>query len=218
MIMAQESFKVLSQEEERKYDLKNLKFYKMSTYNESLAYFLEDGKLLVNPNTPSAEHSLIMNLADFDNDKFPVLPENDTPYYRFKGLMNNTDFTESNMIEIFRQLGFNYQNESFYNDAEKFMKTLSVDDKIKFFIPVLYFIGEDLRKLCPDANWSFETIYYFQPFSEVSLYNERNNFSFYDLNTMLEGKLLNENSITFKNIYKKLETKYLKNKKIWDLR
>ena len=72
---------------------------------------------------------------------------------------------------------------------------------MKFFIPTLYFIGEDLRKLCPNAEWDFNILYYFQPFSDASIYYEKRNFSFYDLNLLLEDKLLSNKNITFEYIY-----------------
>ncbi|MNI60394.1 hypothetical protein D3C73_1156060 [compost metagenome] len=86
---------------------------------------------------------------------------------------------------------------------------------MKFFIPVLYFMGEDLRHLCPDAEWEFHTIYYFQPYSEAGLYYEKRKFSFYDLNVLLEDKLLHNKKITFKNIYQKIEKQLVKEKELW---
>lgn len=214
--MAQNNFKVLTKEEEQaNYNLRDLKFYKMSPYNESIAHFVDENNLLVQPNVPAAEHSLILSISDFDNNKFPLLPENDTPYYRYKELMNKESFTKENMLKMLNVLNFNYQTETFYADAEIFFKNLSLDDKMKFFIPALYFIGEDLHKLCPNAEWQFHNLYYFQPFSEAGLYYEKRQFSFYDLNLLLEDKLLNNSSITFKNIYRKVETKLMKDKELW---
>ncbi|MDC8099429.1 hypothetical protein [Chryseobacterium rhizosphaerae] len=215
--MAQNNFKVLTKEvEQANYNLRDLKFYKTSPYNESLAYFIDENNLLVQPNVPAAEHSLILSISDFDSNKFPLLPENDTPYYRYKELMNKEGFTKENMLKILDEVNFNYQKETFYTDAEKFVKTLSLDDKMKFFIPALYFIGEDLHKLCPNAEWQFHTLHYFQPFSDAGLYYEKRQFSFYDLNVLLEEKLLKDKKITFKNIYKRVEKYYLKEKPNWN--
>ncbi|MDV3846054.1 hypothetical protein CMT92_00090 [Elizabethkingia anophelis] len=214
--MAQNNFKVLTREEEQaNYNLRDLKFYKMSTYNESLAYYIDDNNLLVQPNVPAAVYSLILSISDFDNNKFPLLSENDTPYYRYKELMNKEKFTEENMLKILNELNFSYQKDTFYTDAEKFVKMLSLDDKMKFFIPVLYFIGEDLHKLCPNAEWQFNTLYYFQSFSEAGLYYEKRQFSFYNLNLLLENKLLNNKSITFKRIHQKIEKQLMKDKELW---
>ncbi|MCY1662607.1 hypothetical protein [Chryseobacterium sp. SL1] len=215
-MMAQNSFKVLTKEEEQaNYNLRDLKFHKMSSYNESIAHFIDETNLLVQPNIPAAKHSLILSISDFDNNKFPLLPENDTPYYRYREFMNKEGFTKENMLKMLNELNFNYQPETFYTDAEKFVKTLSLDDKMKFFIPTLYFIGEDLHKLCPNAEWQFNTLNYFQPFSDVGLYYEKRNFSFYDLNLLLEEKLLNNKNITFKHIYQKVEKKLMKDKELW---
>lgn len=214
--MAQTNFKVLTKEvEQANYNLRNLKFYKMSPYNESIAYFIDGDNLLVQPNVPAAEHSLILSISDFDSNKFPLLPENDTPYYRYREFMNKERFTKENMLKILNELNFNYQKNTFYTDAEKFVKMLSLDDKKKFLIPTLYFIGEDLHELCPNAEWQFHNLYYFQPFSEAGLYYEKRQFSFYDLNLLLEDKLLNNKSITFKNIYRKVEKKLMKDKELW---
>ncbi|MFP3831372.1 hypothetical protein [Chryseobacterium sp. SIMBA_028] len=216
IMIAQNNFKVLTKKEEQaNYNLRDLKFYKMSSYNESLAYYIKKDNLLVQPNVPAAEHSLIMSITDFDSNKFPLLPENDTPYYRYRELMNKESFSKEEMLKIFNKLNFNYNEETFYPDAEKFVKTLSLDDRKKFFIPVLYFIGEDLHKLCPNAEWNFNILYYFQPFYEVGLYYEKRNFSFYDLNLLLEDKLLNNKNITFKSIYQKIEKKLIKDKELW---
>lgn len=216
--MAQNNFKVLTKEEEQaNYNLRDLRFYKMSPYNESIAYVIDGDNLLVIPNVPAAEHSIILSTSDFDSNNLPLLPENDTPYYRYRELMNKEGFTKESMLNILKELNFNYQKDTFYADAERFAKRLSIEDKIKFFIPALYFIGEDLQELCPNAEWQFHILYYFQPFAEVSLYYEKWQFSFYDLNLLLEAKLLSGKSITFKNIYKKVAGYYLKEKNIWDL-
>lgn len=218
IIMAQNSFKILTKEvEQANYNLRNLKFYKMSPYNESIAHFIDETNLLVQPNVPAAEHSLILSISDFDSNNFPLLTENDTPYYRYKELMNKESFIKDNMLKILDELNFNYQQETFYADAEKFVKTLSLDDKIKFFIPALYFIGEDLHKLCLNAEWDFNILYYFQPFNEPVLVYDEHFYSFYDLNLLLEEKLLNGKNITFQKIYKRVEGYYLKKRAIWDL-
>lgn len=213
--MGQNSFKVLTKEEEGNYNLRDLKFYKMSPYNESIAYFIDEHNLLVQPNFPTAEHSLILNTSDFDSNIFPLLSENDTPFYRHRELMNKEGFTEGNMLKILNELNFNYQKDTFYVDAEKFVKTLSVTDKKNFFIPVLYFIGEDLHKLCPNAEWQFHTLNYFEPFSEAGLYYEKRQFSFYDLNILLEDKLLKNKGITFKQVYQKVEKQLMNEKELW---
>ena len=120
------------------------------------------------------------------------------------------------MLKILNELNFNYQKDTFYADTEKFVKMLSLDDKMKFFVPALYFIGEDLHELCPDAKWQFHTLYYFQPFSGAGLYYEKYNFSFYDLNLLLEDKLLKNKSIKFRDMYKRLEKKFNKEKPNWN--
>ncbi|GAA4173723.1 hypothetical protein GCM10022218_17040 [Sphingobacterium ginsenosidimutans] len=70
-------------------------------------------------------------------------------------------------------------------NAEKFSKRLSLDDKMKYLIPVQYFIGEDLIKPCYEAKWEFNIRRYFQSFFEACR--------------------------------KKVESCYLKEKRIWDL-
>ncbi|MCQ4139534.1 hypothetical protein [Chryseobacterium sp. EO14] len=216
IMMAQNSFKVLTKEEEQaNYSLRDLKFYKMSSYNESIAHFIDENNLLVQANDSGVEHSLILSISDFDNNKFPLLPENDTPYYRYREFMNKEGFTKENMLKMLNDLNFNYQPETFYTDAEKFVKKLSLDDKMKFIIPLQYFIGEDLHKLCPNAKWSFEIRRYFQPFFEPCLYYEKRNFDFYDMNLLLREKLFNNKKITFKHIYQKVEKKLMKDKELW---
>ncbi|MGK6342466.1 hypothetical protein ACMGDK_09520 [Chryseobacterium sp. DT-3] len=214
-MMSQNKVTLLTKDEEAKFDFNTLKFYKMSPYNESIAYFIDADNLLVQPNVPAAEYSLILRTSDFDRNIFPLLPENDTPYYRLKDVMNKEGFTKENMIKILQEFNFNYEKGSFYNDAEQFVTGLSKDDKMKFFGPVLYFIGEDLRELCPNAEWQFNTIYYFKPFAEASLYYEKRNFSFYDLNLLLEDKLIMKKKISFKQIYQKIEKKFMKEKELW---
>ncbi|MFP3802570.1 hypothetical protein, partial [Paraburkholderia sp. SIMBA_027] len=84
------------------------------------------------------------------------------------------------------------------------------EDRKKLIVPVLYFIGEDLHRLCPEAAWRFETNWYFHPVNEPILVYEDRSYSFYDLNILLEEKLLKGKNITFKNIYKRVEGYYLK--------
>lgn len=187
----------------------------MSPYNESLAYFIDHSSLLILPNTPEAEHSLILSVSDFDNNKFPLLPENDTPFYRYKEFMNEESFNKENMLKLFNDLNFSYNQETFYEDAEKFVKKLSLDERKKFLIPVQYFIGEDLHKLCPNAEWEFNIRRYFQPFYEPCLYYAKRNFSFYDMNLLLRKKLFNNKKITFKNIFKRVEKQLMKDKELW---
>jgi hypothetical protein len=81
---------------------------------------------------------------------------------------------------------------------------------------MLYFIGEDLHKLCPKANWNFSTVYYFQPFNEPRLFYKEYSHSFYDLNVLLEEKLINGRKITFEKIYKKVEGYYSKKKWLYE--
>ncbi|UMQ43053.1 hypothetical protein MKS83_05020 [Chryseobacterium sp. Y16C] len=214
-MIGQNKVTLLTREEEAKYDLSKLKFYKMSSYNESIAYFIDQDNLLVQPNVPAAEHSIILSTSDFDGNNFPLLSENDTPYYRLKDVMNEEGFTKENMMKVLQELDFSYKKDSFYDDAERFVKGLSKDDKMKFFGPALYFIGEDLHKLCPNAEWQFNTIYYFKPFAEAGLHYEKRNFSFYDLNLLLEDKLIRNKKVSFKQIYQKVEKKFMKEKELW---
>jgi hypothetical protein len=207
-------------EESLKFDVKTMEEYKYSPFNQSTSLFIDANKLIVFPNLNDGNCLIISkSLYDgmFENNSFPVLAENDTPYYSQRSLMNAEGFTKENMVRILDELGLKYDEKSFYSDAEKLAKTLSVDGKMKLFIPMLYFIGEDLHRICPKANWNFSPVYYFQPFNEPRLYYKDNSYSFYDLNVLLEEKLLNGKSITFKNIFKKVEGYYLKEKSIWDL-
>ncbi|CAA7389950.1 hypothetical protein [Chryseobacterium fistulae] len=50
----------------------------MSPYNESIAYFVYEDNLLVQLNIPAIGHSLILSVSNFDSNKFPLLPENNT--------------------------------------------------------------------------------------------------------------------------------------------
>lgn len=217
---ASQQYEVISFEESLKYDLRTMREYKYSSFNQSSSLFINANKLIVFPNLNDG-NCLIIAKSVYDdmfaNNSFPVLAENDTPYFRYRELMNKENFNIENMNKILDELGLDYNEETFYNDAEKLLKTLSKDDRMKLFIPMLYFIGEDLHRLCPDANWNFSPVYHFQPFSEPRLYYKDNSYSFYDLNVLLEKKLLKGKSMTFKNIYKKVEEYYLKKKSIWDL-
>ncbi|PRB01893.1 hypothetical protein CQ046_14435 [Chryseobacterium sp. MYb7] len=193
------------------------KVEKQSEFNLATATKVEDNLYLIEP-MQGAQSILVSNSVYkemFSNNSFPLFPENDTPYYRYRELMNKEDFSKENMLKILSELNFNYQEDTFYADAEKFVKELSLDNKKKFFIPALYFIGEDLHKLCPNAKWDFNILYYFQPFSDVGLYYEKRNFSFYDLNLLLEDKLFNNKNIAFKRIYQKIEKKLKKDKELW---
>ncbi|MCS3533125.1 hypothetical protein M2373_004552 [Chryseobacterium sp. JUb7] len=83
----------------------------------------------------------------FSNNSFPLLPENDTSYFRYKNWMNKESFTRDNMNTILSGLGLIYNETTFYDDAEKISKTLSKEDRKKLLIAMLYFIGEDLHKI-----------------------------------------------------------------------
>ncbi len=125
-------------------------------------------------------------------------------------------FVKDNMITILSDLGLSYNEATFYKDAEKLSKNLSVTDKKKLVVPMLYFIGEDLRKLCPEAEWSFNTRRYFQPFDEPILFYQDRYFTFYYINVLLENKLINEKKMTFRSIYQKVEKYYLKESWFWE--
>ncbi|MDV3846055.1 hypothetical protein CMT92_00095 [Elizabethkingia anophelis] len=198
-----------------KYPLETLqKIERQSKFNLTTATKVGDNQYLLE--AMKGEKSILASKEVyeemFSNNSFPLFPDNDPPYYRYKDLMNKESFIKENMLKILNELNFEYQKETFYADAEKLSKTLSEDDKKKLFIPMLYFIGEDLHSLCPKANWNFRTIYYFQPFNEPCLFYKDNSYSFYDLNVLLEEKLFYNKKITFKNIYKKVEGYYLKKK------
>lgn len=213
-------YKTISFEEFLKYDLKNMKDYEYSAYNQSTALFIDENRILIFPNLHKGRCLITSKeVCDemFTNNTFPILPENDTPYFRYKNWMNKDGFIKENMLKILNELNFKYQKDTFYADAEKFVKKLSSEDRKIFLIPVLYFIGEDLMQLSSTAEWSFTPRYYFQPFNEPILYYEEHFYSFYDLNILLEEKLLNGKNITFQKIYKRVEGYYLKKKKIWDL-
>lgn len=193
------------------------KIERQSEFNLATATKIEDDLYLIE--AMQGEKSILVSKEVyeemFSNNNFPLLPDNDTPYYRYREIMNKEDFKKENMLKILDELNFNYQKDTFYTDAEKFIKKLSLDDKMKFFIPALYFIGEDLHQLCPNAEWQFHKLYYFQPFSEAGLYYEKRQFSFYDLNLLLEDKLLNNKNISFKHIYQKVEKQLMKDKELW---
>ncbi|MGK6342469.1 hypothetical protein ACMGDK_09535 [Chryseobacterium sp. DT-3] len=211
-------YDIISIEESLKYDVQNMKEYGYSQYNASTALYIDENRILFVPNLHDGS-CLITSKAEgekmFTNNSFPLLAENDTAYFRFKNWMNKDEFNRKNIDDILADIGLIYKADTFYNDAEKLSKTLSEDDRKKLLIAMLYIMGEDLRKLCPDAKWSFETRYYFQPFDEPILYYEDHSFSFIDLNILLDRKLLGDKKITFKNIYKKVEDGYAKQKWQW---
>lgn len=212
-------YEVITFDESLKYDVKNMKDYNYSSYNQSTAQIIDQNKVLIYPNLNSGR-CLITSKAVCDEmfakNTFPVLPENDTPYFRYKKWMNKEDFNRENMIAILWDFKLSYNKDTFYNDAEKLSKTLSDNDKKKLLIPMLFFIGEDLRKLCPEADWTFSTEYYFQPFNVPILYYEEHFFTFFYLNGLLDQKLLEGKAITFKRIYKKVEDYYNKEKWFWE--
>lgn len=207
------NYKILSKEEGLKYDLGNMKLYKYPLYNESTALFIDDNELFVFPNIMGGT-AIIVSKDKYDkmfaNNSYPLLPENDTPYFLYKDWMNEQGFVKENMIKILMDIGLPYKEETFYRDAEKLAKVLSEEDKKKLVVPMLYFIGEDLKKLCPEAEWSYNTRRYFHPFNEPILYYEDRSYSFYDLNILLEEKLLKDKNITFQKIYKRVEGYFLK--------
>lgn len=201
-----------------KFSLETLqRIERQSQFNLATATKVDDNLYLIEPMEGDTRILVSKEVYEemFSNNSFPLLPENDTPYYRYKELMNKEDFTKANMLKMLNELNFNYQKDTFYADAEKFAKTISLDDKMKFLIPLQYFICEDFRKLCPDAEWDFTIRRYFQPFFEPSFYCEKYRFDFYDINLLLREKLFKDKKITFKNIYKRVEGNYLKEKSIW---
>ncbi|QIH34484.1 hypothetical protein [Sphingobacterium sp. DR205] len=212
-------YKILCKEEGLKYDLKNMKAYRYPDYNESTSLFIDDKTLFVFPNIMGGS-AIIVSKENYDkmyaDNSYPLLPENDTPYLLYKDLMNKEGFVKENMIKILKDLGLQYNEETFYKDAEKLSKVLSEQNKKKLAIPMLYFIGEDLHKLCPEAEWSYNTRRYFHPFNEPILYYEDRSYSFYDLNILLEEKLLKGKKITLKNIYKRVEGYYVRKKWLWE--
>lgn len=212
-------FEVISVDESLKYDIKNMKEYNYSPYNASTALIIDENRVMIYPSI--TEGSSIITSKEFcdeifSKNSFPVLPENDTPYFRYKNWMNKKDFNRENMIAILWELNLSYNKDTFYKDAEKLSKTLSDDDKKRLLIPMLFFIGEDLRKLCPEADWIFSTEYYFQPFNIPILKYEEHFFSFFYLNGLLDQKLFEGKSITFEKIYKKVEDYYNKEKWLWE--
>ncbi|MDC8099776.1 hypothetical protein [Chryseobacterium rhizosphaerae] len=218
-INTNKDYLVISFEESKKYDIRNMKDHEYSDYNGSTSLFIDENTLFVFPNIDRGS-CLIISKDKYDemfaNNSFPVLPENNTPYFLYKDLMNKEGFTKENMINILKDIGLHYNEDTFYTDAEKLSKSLSEDNKKKLIVPALYFIGEDLKNLCPNANWSFNKRWYFNPFNEPFLFYEDHFFSFYYLNVLLERKLLEEKKMTFKSIYKKVEKYYLKEKWKWD--
>lgn len=219
-IMMSQKYMIIDKSEAfNKFPLEILqKIERQDKLNLATATKVEDNLYLIEPmdGNKSILASKEVYEEMFSNNNFPLFPDNDTPYYRYRELMNKKDFTKENMLKILKELNFNYQKETFYEDAEQFVKTLSLDDKMKFFIPALYFIGEDLHILCPEAEWDFNLLYYLYPFSEAGLHYDKYNFSFYDLNIFLEDKLLKNKNIRFKDMYKRLEKKYNKEKPHWN--
>jgi len=120
------------------------------------------------------------------------------------------------MIGILKEIGLDYDEANFFRDAEKLAKDLSLEDRKKLIVPMLYFMGEDLKKICPKAEWSFNTRRYLQPFNEPILYYQDHFYSFYDLNILLEEKLIKNKKISFKEIYKRVEKYYDKKSWMWD--
>jgi hypothetical protein len=128
--------------------------------------------------------------------------------------MNKKDFNRENMIAILWELNLSYNKDTFIR-MQKIIKTLSDDDKKRLLIPMLFFIGEDLRKLLSEADWIFSTEYYFQPFN-IPILKYEEFFSFFYLNGLLDQKLFEGKSITFEKIYKKVEDYYNKEKWLWE--
>lgn len=194
------------------------KIEKQSKFNLATATKVENNLYLIE--AMKGEKSILASKEVyeemFSKNSFPLFSDNDTPYYRYRELMNKENFAKENMIKILDELGLSYNVDTFYSDSEKLSKTLSEDGKKSLFIPMLYFMGEDLHKLCPKANWNFSPVYYFQPFNEPRLFYKDNSYSFYDLNVLLEEKLLYNKKITFKSIYKRVEGYYLKKKWMFD--
>jgi hypothetical protein len=208
-----EDYRVITFEESKRYDIRNMKDHEYSDYNGSTSLYIDDKTLFVFPNIDRG--SCIIISKDkyeemFKNNSYPVLSENDTPYFLYKDLMNKEGFTKENMSKILKDIGLDYDEETFYSDAEKLSKTLSQEDKKKLIVPSLYFIGENLHKLCPEADWKFSKRWYFHPFNEPILVYQDRSFSFYYLNVLLERKLLEGKKMTFKSIYKKVEEYYMK--------
>ncbi len=206
-------YQAITFEESKKYNIRNMKDHAFADYNGATSLFIDDNTLFVFPNIDRGS-CLIISKNKYEemiaNNSYPVLPENNTPYFLFKTMMNKEGFTKENMINILKDIGLEYNKDTFYTDAERLVKTLSDADKKKFIVPALYFIGEDLHKLCPEAAWSFSKRWYFHPFNEPILVYEDRSYSFYDLNILLEEKLLKGKNITFNKIYKRVEGYYLK--------
>ncbi|QIH34483.1 hypothetical protein [Sphingobacterium sp. DR205] len=211
-------YKVVTEEERSKYNLKNMKEYRYPAYNESTSLFIDENTLYVFPNIMGGS-AIIVSKENYDkmyaDNSYPLLPENDTPYLLYKDLMNIDGFVKENMIKILKDLGLQYNEETFYKDAEKLSKVLSEEDKKKLVVPMLFLIGEDLHKLCPEAEWNFETKRFFHPFNEPILFYQDRYFSFYYLNVLLERKLIENKKMTFKSIYSKVEKYYVKESWFW---
>lgn len=206
-------YQVITFTESKRYDIRNMKDHDYSDYNGSTSLYIDDDTLFVFPNIDRGSCLVISKdkyEEMFKNNSYPVLPENNTPYFLYRNMMNKDRFTKENMVNILKVIGLDYNENTFYTDTEKLVKTLSEEDRKKLIVPVLYFIGEDLNKVCPYAHWRFETNWYFHPVNEPILVYEDRSFSFYDLNILLEEKLLKGKNITFKKIYKRVEGYYLK--------
>lgn len=212
------NYEVINYEETMKYDVANLEEYQYSPFNASTALFIDENRVLISPNLHDGRCLLTTKSVCeemFSENSFPVLPENDTAYFRYNKWMNKEGFNIENMNYILNELGLTYHKETIYNDAEKIVKILSAEDRKKLLITMLYFIGEDLKQLCPESEWSFNTRYYLQPFNEPILFYEEHFYSFYDLNILLDQKLIEGKSITFKKIHDRVEGYFLKEKKLW---
>ncbi|WP_326981708.1 hypothetical protein VUJ46_15925 [Chryseobacterium sp. MYb264] len=185
---------------------------RQSEYNLATATLVEDNLYLLEPMEGDLSILASKEVYEkmFSNNSFPLFTDNNTPYYRYKALMNKEGFIKENMLRILNELNFVYKPDTFYADAEKFVKTLSIEDKIKFIIPIQYFMGEDFRKISPEAEWEFNIRCYFQPFFEPCLYYKTYNFDFYDINLLLREKLFKDRNITFKTIIKKENFRFLR--------
>lgn len=174
-------YQVITFEESLVYDVKTMTEYRYSPFNQSAALFINDNKLLVFPNINNG-NCLIISKDIYDdmyiNNSFPVLPENDTPYFRYRNLMNQEQFNIENMKMLLAELGINYNKHTLYDEAERLAKKLTLESRKKLFIPMLYFLGEDLQELCPNANWNYSPVYHFQPYNEPRLYYKANSYSF----------------------------------------
>ncbi|MCW3170663.1 hypothetical protein OMO38_19205 [Chryseobacterium sp. 09-1422] len=129
------NYEVITFEESLKYDVGQMTEYKYSDFNQSTSLFINDNKLIVFPNLNDGR-CLIIAKQDYDemfsNNSFPVLPENNTPYFIYRELLNMENFTREKMVEILFNLGTKFDDRTFYDDLEKFSNTLSNNDKKKY--------------------------------------------------------------------------------------